>query len=240
MSVSTTHSIFDLGLLRSGELSDATIICKDRTFAVHRSILCSRSEWFRAALNGPFVLSLKDAPRFNSIFVAYCQAYELGDYFRLPLLTAGVAKALSEQPGPSSSDLQYTTDPLFTGQLTAEYTYAFFDGVARAYTNNSPAFRPLQRAFVEHTLRQRHILLADPCFTECLEDEPCFAKDVLLELLKERYGDSGSRLAMPEQAPDTGQEDVRDLLPEWDSAPFPTSKNGAPWQAGSPLSMGTQ
>ncbi|RYO90126.1 hypothetical protein DL766_002476 [Monosporascus sp. MC13-8B] len=216
MSVSTTHSMFDLDLLRSGELSDATIICEDRTFAVHRSIICSRSEWFRAALDGPYVvakessvtieeipadkvwwllqfiyggaeLSLKDAPGFNSIFVAYCEAYELGDYFRLPLLTTGVAKALSEQPGPSTSDIQYTTDPFLGGQLTAEYTYAFFDGVARAYANNSPAFRPLQRAFVEHTLRQRHILLADPSFTECLEDEPCFAKDILLELLKEHH-----------------------------------------------------
>ncbi|RYP85959.1 hypothetical protein DL770_004972 [Monosporascus sp. CRB-9-2] len=262
------HSMFDLALLHSGELSDATIICEDRTFAVHRSIVCGRSEWFRAALDGPFVvskassvtieeisadkvwwllefiysgaeLSLKDAPGFNSsIFVAYCEAYELGDYFRLPLLTTGVVTALSEQPGPSTSDLQYTTDLFPTAQLTPEYTYAFFDGVARAYANNSPAFRPLQRAFAVHTLRERHIVLADFGFTECLGDEPCFAKDVLLELLKEQYGGGGSRPTVPEQVPDTGRGGIRGLLPGWDSVPFTTSENDAPWQAGSPFSMG--
>ncbi|RYP42286.1 hypothetical protein DL768_010374 [Monosporascus sp. mg162] len=243
-------------------LSDATIICEDRTLAVHKFILCGRSEWFRTALDGPFVvskassitieeipadkvswlleficggaeLSLKDAPGFNSsIFVAYCEAYELGHYFRLPLLTTGVVTALSEQPGPSASDLQYTTDPFPKAQLTAEYTCAFFHGVARAYANNSPAFRPLQRAFVVHTLRQRHIVLADPGFTGCLGDEPCFAKDILLGLLKEQYGGGGSRLTVPEQVPDTSRGDFGGLLPGWGSVPFTTSENGAPWQAG--------
>ncbi|RYP65468.1 hypothetical protein DL771_008295 [Monosporascus sp. 5C6A] len=270
MSVSTTHSMFDLALLRSGELSDATIICGDRAFAVHGSILCSRSEWFREALDGPFVvakassvtieeipadkvwwllefiyggaeLSLKNAPGFNSsIFVAYCEAYELGDYFRLPSLTTGVAAALSEQSGPSTSDLQYTTDPFPKAQLTAEYIYAFFGGVARAYANNSPAFRQLQRAFVVHTLLQRHIVLADPGFTEGLGNEPCFAKDVLLELLKEQYGGGGSGLTVPGQVSDTGREDFGGLFPGWDSALFTTSENGDPWQAGSPFLHGTQ
>ncbi|RYP04487.1 hypothetical protein DL764_004426 [Monosporascus ibericus] len=237
MSVNTTNSMFDLALLHSGELSDATIICQDRSFAIHRSILCGRSDWFRAALDGSFEvskassvtieeipadkvwwllqfiyggaeLSLKDAPGFNSsIFVAYCEAYELGDYFRLPLLTTGAVTALREHPGPSTSDFEYTTDPFPATLLAPEYTYAFLDGVTRAYANNSPAFRPLQQAFVMHTLCQRHILLADFGFTECLDDEPYFAKDILLELLNEQYGGRGSRLIMPEQVPDTGQGD---------------------------------
>ncbi|KUI59500.1 BTB/POZ domain-containing protein 8 [Cytospora mali] len=44
----------DLELLHSGLLADAQVVCGNRTWEVHKLILCTRSEWFKKALLGPF------------------------------------------------------------------------------------------------------------------------------------------------------------------------------------------
>lgn len=50
----------DLDLLESGLFADATITCGDRTWKVHKSIIC-RCEWFKKAFAGNFeVMSRKD------------------------------------------------------------------------------------------------------------------------------------------------------------------------------------
>lgn len=41
-------------LLDSGMLADAEVQCAKRTWKVHRIILCTRSDWFKKALMGPF------------------------------------------------------------------------------------------------------------------------------------------------------------------------------------------
>ncbi|KAI1261129.1 hypothetical protein F5Y18DRAFT_431432 [Xylariaceae sp. FL1019] len=44
----------DKELLKTGFLSDTTILCGAREWKVHSNILASRSKWFRTALLGPF------------------------------------------------------------------------------------------------------------------------------------------------------------------------------------------
>lgn len=44
----------DLELLETGIFADAEIICRGRTFKVHKALLISRSKWFRKALTGKF------------------------------------------------------------------------------------------------------------------------------------------------------------------------------------------
>lgn len=43
----------DLALLESGLFADAAITCGDRTWKVHRVIMC-RCEWFKKAFSGNF------------------------------------------------------------------------------------------------------------------------------------------------------------------------------------------
>ena len=49
-------SLFTL-LLEPGEYSDCTIICGDHTLKAHKAILCTQSEYFKAALDSAFSVS---------------------------------------------------------------------------------------------------------------------------------------------------------------------------------------
>lgn len=141
-------------------------------------------------------ISFQDVTGFDSsIFVALCEAYELGDYFGLPLLTSGVVATLIEEFGSGLCSLQNKSwdRPQL---LTPEYVDDFFKGVARAYANNSPKFLPLQHGFVEFVRRSRYLALTDKAFTSRLKDESCFARDVLMIVVGETI-DFSDRLVVP-------------------------------------------
>ncbi|KAI0011243.1 hypothetical protein F4779DRAFT_573948 [Xylariaceae sp. FL0662B] len=55
-------------LLETGEFSDAVVKCGQRSWKVHRAILCPRSKWFRAALAGHFRVSTESLPLSQSVF----------------------------------------------------------------------------------------------------------------------------------------------------------------------------
>lgn len=44
----------DKELLESGKYADAKIISHDKTYNVHKNVLCTRSKWFRKVLDGAF------------------------------------------------------------------------------------------------------------------------------------------------------------------------------------------
>lgn len=46
----------DLKLLETGNFADTEIICRGKTFKVHKALICSRSVWFEKALNGGFAV----------------------------------------------------------------------------------------------------------------------------------------------------------------------------------------
>lgn len=49
-----TLSWDELGMLKSGEFADAEVECRGRTWAVHKVIVCGRSQWFNRAFRGKF------------------------------------------------------------------------------------------------------------------------------------------------------------------------------------------
>lgn len=60
LSKSATRINIAERLLESGDYSDATISCYGVTFRIHRSILCSQSEYFRKAFDGDFKVRNQD------------------------------------------------------------------------------------------------------------------------------------------------------------------------------------
>lgn len=44
-------------LLETGNFADAELICGDKTFKIHKSVVCTRSVWFERALTGGFEAS---------------------------------------------------------------------------------------------------------------------------------------------------------------------------------------
>ena len=47
----------DLNVFDTGRFTDAVVTCGAKSWFVHRTILCARSEWFDRALAGPFMVS---------------------------------------------------------------------------------------------------------------------------------------------------------------------------------------
>lgn len=57
----------DIRLFETGNFADATIVCGDRTWKVHKLILSSRCKWFKAAFYGKLaVCILLSAPEVHS------------------------------------------------------------------------------------------------------------------------------------------------------------------------------
>lgn len=48
----------DRRLFETGNLADATVVCGDRTWNVHKVILGSRCRWFKAAFYGNMAVSI--------------------------------------------------------------------------------------------------------------------------------------------------------------------------------------
>ncbi|KAJ0114447.1 hypothetical protein J7T55_010837 [Diaporthe amygdali] len=44
----------DLSLLETGNFSDVELVCGDRSWSLHRSVICKRCKWFEKALTGDF------------------------------------------------------------------------------------------------------------------------------------------------------------------------------------------
>lgn len=51
-----------ISLFENGKYSDLTVICGETTYRVHRAVLCSRSQFFAKACDGPFPVSRRSMP----------------------------------------------------------------------------------------------------------------------------------------------------------------------------------
>lgn len=49
--------VSNMKLLETGNFADAKLICGNKTFKIHKSVVCTRSVWFEKALTGSFEAS---------------------------------------------------------------------------------------------------------------------------------------------------------------------------------------
>ncbi|ORY69888.1 uncharacterized protein BCR38DRAFT_502784 [Pseudomassariella vexata] len=124
MSTAVSPSEADKQLLESGNFADTTVRLGDRVWKLHKSVLCTRSEWFKRALCGKFieaeknevVLSKEEDPTTidqmfywmyarelmpcvfddeSQLYVACIKLYHAADYFMLEPLKVVVSNHLS-------------------------------------------------------------------------------------------------------------------------------------------------
>lgn len=134
-------------LLESGLFSDVTVRCGDRTWNLHKNILCSRSIWFEKALTGNFeeaksgIVNIEnfepeaidsliryiytgicDIPALSPTtaktnFVSCFEVYTVGDYFALFSLTKIALDTLTVEFDSKIAPLQLNYD---SGTPTSE------------------------------------------------------------------------------------------------------------------------
>ncbi|EAA27116.2 hypothetical protein GE21DRAFT_9561 [Neurospora crassa] len=129
----------DEKLLESGLFSDVVVKCGDRTWNLHKNILCSRSIWFEKALTGHFeeaktgVVNIENfepaaidiliryiytgicdipalSPHTKTNFVSCFEVYTVGDYFALASLTRIALDTLNAEFDAKIAPLQLHYD----------------------------------------------------------------------------------------------------------------------------------
>ncbi|KAK3343294.1 BTB/POZ protein [Neurospora tetraspora] len=129
----------DEKLLESGLFSDVTVRCGDRTWNLHKNILCSRSIWFEKALTGNFeeaksgIVNIENfepeaidiliryiytgicdisalSPTTKTNFVSCFEVYTVGDYFALSSLTKIALDTLTTEFDSKVAPLQLNYD----------------------------------------------------------------------------------------------------------------------------------
>ncbi|KAH8903751.1 POZ domain-containing protein [Coniochaeta sp. PMI_546] len=131
----------DQKLLESGLFADVTVTCKDKTWQLHKNILCSRCVWFEKALNGNFVEALtgvveitnfepeatdwliryiytgvcdiaKLQPARKTQFLTCIEVYTIGDYFAMTPLTKIALDTLIADFDSKLGPIQLTCEPI--------------------------------------------------------------------------------------------------------------------------------
>ncbi|KAK7966480.1 uncharacterized protein PG986_000757 [Apiospora aurea] len=153
--LSRRNSEVGLGALIGGKFTDAHVECDGRTWAVHRVIVCNRSNWFDKAFGGGMKEAAEKKVTIHGMpsahvdwllryiyggdgmledtghlsmnpFVAYCVAHRLGDYFDMDDLCTAAIMSIHRNLNSAIRFFQSGKD-----QISEEYFRAEV-GVSRA------------------------------------------------------------------------------------------------------------
>ncbi|KAI1865473.1 uncharacterized protein JN550_008230 [Neoarthrinium moseri] len=128
----------DLPMLENGEFSDVMVKCDNRSWDLHKIILCTRSQWFRKAFSGRFheaetskveitdfepeqverllyylyVGSIKRPAAPLNRFLSYVNDFIMGDYFVIPKLCKAAVGKINRELDVATVILQWAmTEP---------------------------------------------------------------------------------------------------------------------------------
>ncbi|KAK8234720.1 BTB/POZ protein [Phyllosticta capitalensis] len=198
------HSIS--GLLQSGLYSDATIVCDDQTFHVHKAVICTQSAYFARAFdkdNGfkeacTNVIELQDVSsavvRSMLEFMYHCDYTKCEDpnedlIANIYIYNAAEMFQLKELKEAAAQRFKAGADTMSGLPMLRAAIESIYEGTVEQD-------RCLRDVVVEIAVRKMDKLVKDSDFNGILERVPTFSKDLVHGLhskLKEKSGTASKR-----------------------------------------------
>ncbi|KAK8023840.1 BTB/POZ protein [Apiospora rasikravindrae] len=196
-------------LFKKELFSDAKLVVNGEVWPVHKTILCTRSEYFKKAFTGNF----KEATTSEVVIEGHpTEAVEGVLYY----LYTGVVDKEKFTTLRSAIDLFVAADYFDIDYASAEQSkYLIFFYAARLAYGSTPTFRALQSP-IEGFLRNAHFLLTkETHFLKKLRDVPEFAVAIIEMMTSNATNDHISKWpAMPRDC-DYCHRDVTDFADIW-------------------------
>ncbi|KAI0133834.1 BTB/POZ protein [Xylariales sp. AK1849] len=216
-AAATTSSTLDQDkeALRSGLFTDVTVGCEDRTWKLHRIILCTRSEWFKAALtkdwaeakSGEITLQEQNAVAVGwmftwiyirvleptiledeeTVFGRCIELHKVADFFALDTLCSLCLHHLTVHLQGKVRRVQkaYCEADDKSNFLDDATANHLINAFRRSYQSDFGVFAKLMRKFVDATY---YWILSDTKFQAVFDESPRFAVDLAKHVFKQASG----------------------------------------------------
>ncbi|RYP11848.1 hypothetical protein DL765_007565 [Monosporascus sp. GIB2] len=196
----------DEELLKTGFFSDVKVLCGNKTWELHKPILCTRSAFFKKALTETgcvelhgqdptevgwvitFIYTSKASPDLaslledeNTMADTCVRLLTIGDYFGLDCLGNMVARVLYANHIATAKKVQRTQNP---SRISDEFVQGFFQTAATVYACPPSSFASLRESFAKFFELSRFLVLKDQRFRALLREIPELFHDVLMLLVK--------------------------------------------------------
>ncbi|KAI1390355.1 POZ domain-containing protein [Hypoxylon trugodes] len=163
-------------LLNTSLFSDVTVKCGDRTWKLHKAIICPRNPFFSKVFNGRF----QEAAT-GELTLVEQNPKEVGQVIQY-LYTGKVSKEISE----SWPIELFKAADFFQIKGLADELYKLFPKFIRvarfAYGASSAAYTGLQEVVKNFAVSTKTSIIKDDCFLELLKDAPGLAIDMVKAL----------------------------------------------------------
>ncbi|KAH8767336.1 hypothetical protein F5883DRAFT_670715 [Diaporthe sp. PMI_573] len=197
----------DLVLFETGNLADATVVCGDRTWNVHKVILASRCRWFKAAFYGnmaeavsskvvlqeqdPDVVNImlrfiytkdtemKELKRGKGLPSLFIRTFRLADFFQIDELKEVATEELQSYFAFDVPAVRMTTlsNAEEDGAQTPQWLTETLDAVEEAYKDRSTA--PILKTLLDLIYERRHMVFPFQEAVALLDKIPEMGNDLI-------------------------------------------------------------
>ncbi|KAM3416653.1 hypothetical protein BST61_g8244 [Cercospora zeina] len=186
------------GLLTSDKYSDATIQCGERRWRVHRSIVCTRCEFFERAFDecskeGKVMLNTLEDDHPNAVAAMvrylysadYDDAANEGDGDQWDALVMNIrVNAIGNKYG--LAELSLSALKKFRGRILAEGSNAlgFLEALSAAYADDEHIEEPVRQLLMQCIMKSGKALLAREDFKQLAKSLPTLATALASEVFE--------------------------------------------------------